>query len=78
MSWLMYFVFRTFREEAQETVSLLEDSVKDVETERDQLKAKVEAMSTAAEEKTNVCHVYLIVGHMPSDICPPPPTNIGM
>ena len=38
-------------------MSLLEDSVKDVEIERDVLKSKVQAMSTAAEEKTNVCHV---------------------
>ena len=53
------FVFLVFREEAQETVSLLEDSVKDVETERDELKAKVEGMLSAAEEKANVSQFSL-------------------
>ena len=57
------FVFMGFREEAQETVSLLEDSVKDVETERDELKAKVEGMLSAAEEKANVSE-FLLVQHI--------------
>ena len=43
-----------YREEAQETVALLEDNVKDVEVERDDLKARLAAMEAIAEEKASV------------------------
>ena len=39
-------------------MSLLEDNVKDVETERDELKAKVADMLSAAEQKANVSQFY--------------------
>ena len=42
------------RETTQETVSLLEDNVKDVETERDELKSKIQSMTAMAEEKDKV------------------------
>lgn len=53
-------ILSCYREEAQETISLLEENVKDVETERDELKAKVDAMAAAAEEKSNVIILSLL------------------
>ena len=48
-----------YREEAQETVSLLEDNVKDVESERDELKTKLEALAASAEERLNVSCLFI-------------------
>ena len=42
------------RETTQETVSLLEDNVRDVETERDELRSKIQSMTAMAEEKDQV------------------------
>ena len=42
------------RETTQETVSLLEDNVRDVETERDELKSRIQSMTAMAEEKDKV------------------------
>ena len=47
-------LFLYCRETTLETVSLLEDNVRDVETERDELKSRIQSMTAMAEEKDKV------------------------